>query len=441
MKIDLKKWQEDTVCPCCGGLNFSEEQDYQASEIFRDFTCSDCDSKWTERYNLTKVTSSGVADLEVLSKNEEALKKENESLKEIIEKMSQYLTTEGSTLFKKNKYPFVVNNIIDNNKLLEWAKDNMNYSDEVYVEVIRHKIVVTKNNGEIKYAYYKHWWDFEFKANPLNEVSLKTKKFDFFWLDPVHESDPDSNSSGLYEVATWPKDSLEFKCYSKLEYDDYDHNADDGKFGLELGYFDCENVCIDSYEETWFDTEEDREAYIAESNMMLNAEKIPEYVEDPKYYKDLRYYTEDAVFHIRNEDGSEAEVYKNELWQLVELDKLGSFFVKIEIINGDTVRVNMTPTLQGGLMSTCKADYIDVDLKYINIPLETLVKYAFLYENYDNGVSFDFQGNESIEGFYANIVSFEFDADNSIIATIQDMEGSHFDVSWEEIKDSQFDVQ
>lgn len=67
-----------------------------------------------------------------------------------------------------------------------------------------------------------------------------------------------------------------------------------------------------------------------------------------------------------------------------------------------------------------------------------LADYIFVSENYAS-TSFEFEGNDDIEGFYAHVVSFKFETDNSIIATIVDMEDVHFDVSWDEIKDSEFD--
>ncbi len=67
-----------------------------------------------------------------------------------------------------------------------------------------------------------------------------------------------------------------------------------------------------------------------------------------------------------------------------------------------------------------------------------LADYIFVSENYAS-TSFEFEGNDEIECFYAHIVSFKFETDYSIIATIVDMEDEHFDVSWDEIKDSEFD--
>lgn len=35
---NLQKWQEETICPCCGSKNFSNYEDYQSEEIFRIYT-------------------------------------------------------------------------------------------------------------------------------------------------------------------------------------------------------------------------------------------------------------------------------------------------------------------------------------------------------------------------------------------------------------------
>ncbi|AXH16336.1 hypothetical protein CP985_14205 [Malaciobacter mytili LMG 24559] len=83
---NLQKWQEETICPCCGSKNFSNYEDYQSEEIFRIYTCDDCDESWTERYNLTKISSFG-NELEIPSEKENRLEKENQVLRSTINKL------------------------------------------------------------------------------------------------------------------------------------------------------------------------------------------------------------------------------------------------------------------------------------------------------------------------------------------------------------------
>ena len=75
------------------------------------------------------------------------------------------------------------------------------------------------------------------------------------------------------------------------------------------------------------------------------------------------------------------------------------------------------------------------------MPLDTLVTFYYLDSNYTNDVFFFFVGSDEIEAFYARISSFKFDTDNSIMVTIVDMENNYFDVSWDEIKNSNFDIE
>lgn len=153
----------------------------------------------------------------------------------------------------------------------------------------------------------------------------------------------------------------------------------------------------------------------------------------------MRYYSSDTIFKIRKDNGSEAEVTKNELWQLVELDGLSSYFINIERL--EFLTLNKSPVLKGGHMSPYYNDYSFLNDKEEFLPLDTLVTFYHLDSNYTNDVGFEFVGNDDIEAFYARVISFKFDTDNSIIVTIVDMEDNYFDVSWDEIKDSNFDIE
>lgn len=84
--INLKNWHEETICPCCGSSDFSNSDDYQSNEIFRDFTCNSCNAKWVERYNLTKVNAYGM-DLDIHSEVEESILKENQIFKDFIKSL------------------------------------------------------------------------------------------------------------------------------------------------------------------------------------------------------------------------------------------------------------------------------------------------------------------------------------------------------------------
>ncbi len=264
----------------------------------------------------------------------------------------------------------------------------------------------------------------------------------YFWKDPSHSEGPENHASGLCSVVEWPKECLVFKCFSKLAYEDYDHNEDEGKFGLEIGEFDNEGTCIESFENTWFETELARDEYIKRNGLYLDSTKIPEYVNDSNYFTDLRNYPTDTIFYIKKVDGGEAEVFRSELWQLVDLEKDFNISISlfINFINkDDETEMLHSPMLKDGTMSPYHADFYSIEKSHHLLPLNLLVAYYFLETNYANSVSFDFEGNDDIEGFYAHIVSFKFETDNSIIATIVDMENCHFDVSWDEIKNSKFD--
>lgn len=521
--IDLKKWTNETICPCCGSFNFSDSGDFQSNEIFRDFTCGDCDAKWTERYNLTKVTS-GEIDLEILSENEERVIAENKLLKEFIknlgysdaqiaiisnkkkvhlepkclslrtnglmfdsEKYTINNTLEGTFLvdndlvdvyitqlnevsvsilssnpgertlefakevvdfdvrtylinrYQEEKYPFFYDGEIDKELLIEWANVNMEYGSEICLYINNQYVRFEKENGIIKYSSFNTSLDYYLNEIPFEVTIVETKKYNLFWVDPAYIEGPDKHTSGFCEVVEWPKESLVFKCFSKLEYEDYDHCEDEGRYGLELGIFDSEKTCLESFENIWFETEEQREIFIKDSTAFIDVEKIDEYSKDEKYITDLRYYSSDTIFNIRKDNGSEAEVTKNELWQLVELDGLSSYFINIERL--EFLTLNKSPVLKGGHMSPYYNDYSFLNDKEEFMPLDTLVTFYHLDSNYTNDVSFEFEGNDEIEAFYARISSFKFDTDNSIIVTIVDMEDCYFDVSWDEIKDSNFDIE
>lgn len=269
--------------------------------------------------------------------------------------------------------------------------------------------------------------------------NCSNKKYDLFWVDPAFAEGPDKHTSGLCEVVVWPKECLELKCYSKLEYEDYEHCNNEDQYGLELGSFDCEKTCLESFENIWFETIEQREEYIKESGFLLDVEKIEEYLEDEKYYKDLRNYSPDTIFYIKKEDGGEAEVFGSELWQLVEEDNIMSF-VNIQVEEDGDIRLSHSPKLKDGTMSPYSIDYDYIVQKHLHLPINLLVKLYHLKTNYTGDVRFDFIGNDDIEAFYARIESFKLDTDNSIIATIVDMEDEYFDVAWEEIKNSEFDI-
>ena len=55
------------------------------------------------------------------------------------------------------------------------------------------------------------------------------------------------------------------------------------------------------------------------------------------------------------------------------------------------------------------------------------------------GCQVDFDGNDEVEAFYASIDKFSRDTDDTIIVTLEDMEGYFFDVDWDEVKNNEFD--
>lgn len=264
----------------------------------------------------------------------------------------------------------------------------------------------------------------------------------YFWVDPSFNDGSDSNKSNLCEIVDYPLLSMLFKCYSKIEYNDYDHNDDDAKLGLEIGDFGINGECFESYENTWFETEEQRDKYIQSLNV-LNVEDVvkKDYYNNPDIYTDLRNYPYDTIFNIKTINGSEAEVFQNELMQLVKIDEElnYSLFVKFTNEENDT-KMFHSPMLKNGIMSPLNIDYNYIKDSHKNLPLNILVSYYFLKTNFTSEIRFDFEGNSDIEAFYARIESFKLDTDNTIIATLVDMEDNHFDVSWDEIKNSEFQV-
>jgi len=71
--------------------------------------------------------------------------------------------------------------------------------------------------------------------------------------------------------------------------------------------------------------------------------------------------------------------------------------------------------------------------------MATLTELEELKEKYQYSTSVNFEGNEDIEAFYGQIVDFKLDTDNSIIVTLRDMEDDCFDISWDEVKNLEFD--
>lgn len=271
----------------------------------------------------------------------------------------------------------------------------------------------------------------------------ETKEYKFFWVDPAFKDGPDSHSSGLCEIVDFPLLSMSFKCYAHLEYENYHHSEDEGRYGVEIGDYNIDKDCLESYENTWFHTEALREEYIKKLGLPCNVDIAkPEFFNNPDVYMDLRNYPSDTIFNIKLENGSEAEVYQNELFQRVQINISGviTLFVRFEADSGDDVKMYYSPMLKDGKMSPYYIDYNNVNNDDRYLPLQLIVNYCFLETNYTNGVTFDFEGNDEIEGFYATIVSFKFDTDSSIIATIVDMENNYFDVSWNEIKESNFEL-
>lgn len=521
--INFTKWVEEAVCPCCGGRNYSDEPYYETTEVFRDFTCNDCESEWSERYNLTLVTANDI-DFAITSESEDRLQTQNNQLKTFIKNLgynehqiSMICNNKGDdvrldlkclslrlndeafdiNIYEKNdtieanfligkdlvnvrvtsnnvianvlsdkithqdtidfmdeitdcdarrflldkyqeaKYPFLHDSEIDKDLLKEWATSNMIFGDFFTLIINNKYIKIQNNNGEIICTEYNTMLDACYEISEKSET-IETNKYPYYWIDPEFKSqNADIFASGLCEIVDYPLLAMIFKCYSKLEYKDYNHDKEDGRYGLEVGEFDINGDCLDSFENSWFETEEQREEYI-KSLGLLNLEEVikEEFYNNPKIYRDLRNYCEDAIFEITTIHGSEAEVSKSELWQLVEIEAAGKYglFVNIEE-NG----INHSPALVSGSMSPYFQDFTLIDKEYRNLPIEQLATFAFLQTIYtEDRLSFDFDGNDEIEAFHAHIVSFKFDTDNSIIATLVDMEGNRFDVSWEEIKNSEF---
>lgn len=512
-KINLKKWIEETICPCCSGSDFCDVDDFHSNEIFRDFTCNSCNTKWTERYNLTKITS-GDLDLEITSELEDKLLKENELLQKFIkiqgysdiqlkmicnsekvylepkclslkaddcnfasEKYSKndileaiflidndlvkvvvssdnsiFVNIESETnnertlefanevkdfdvrkylidRYLEEKYPFLYDGEIDNDILKEWAKENMNYGIDFCLFINNQYVKFEKMNGKIRYSSFDTILDYKLDASPLNVTILDIKAYHLFWVDPSYIEGPNNHSSNFCEVLTWPKEEMSLKCYSKLVYEDYEHCQDEGTFGLEIGYFDIEGTCLESIENIWFETESKRDYYIKRNNLVIDVSKISEYSKDEKIFTNLENYPNDTIFNIKTSTNSEAEVTKDELWQLVETP-FGEFFVNI-----DNENINMSPVQKGGYISPYyKEEYIIYPCEK-NILLQTLVVLKHLNDNYLD-TFFHYKGNEDIQNFEARIDSFRLDSDNSIIVVLVDQEDMYFDVSLDEIIDN-----
>lgn len=203
-------------------------------------------------------------------------------------------------------------------------------------------------------------------------------------------------------------------------------------FGLEIGDFDYEGTCIESFENTWFETELARDEYIKRNGLYLDSSKIPEYVNDANYYTDLRNYSTDTIFYIKKVDGGEAEVTKNELWQLIEPKDIPPYFINM-VIEGNTILYKNSPMIPGGEMSLHYDDVEILSKEELLLPLETLVKYYHLVNNHIRD-EFFFEGNDDTQEFNATIVKFRVDTDNSIIVVLEDQEEQWFDLSYDEIK-------
>lgn len=123
--INLKNWHEETICPCCGSNDFSNSDDYQSNEIFRDFTCNSCNAKWVERYNLTKVTAYGM-DLDIHSEVEESILKENQIYKDFIKSLG-YSDVQLAMIKDKAKVHLEA-------KCLSLKSDGMIFNPSNYIE-------------------------------------------------------------------------------------------------------------------------------------------------------------------------------------------------------------------------------------------------------------------------------------------------------------------
>lgn len=513
--INLKNWHEETICPCCGSSDFSNSDDYQSNEIFRDFTCNGCNAKWVERYNLTKVTAYGI-DLDIHSEVEEDLLKENQIYKDFIKSLSysdvqlsmiknkakvhleakclslksdgmifnpsNYIesdnldalfligkdlvsvyvsqwnevsisilseTTDPITLqfaenvkdfnvrkyiidrYQEEKYPFLYDSEFDIDLLDEWSTTNMSFGTVISLYNNDEYVFIERSNGILKLESFKQSIDYYTSGTPTSSIIRPKTKYKLFWVDPAFKKEKE-HTSGLCEVVNWPIESLVFKCFSKLAYEDYEHCQDEGKFGLEIGVFDYEGTCIESFENTWFETELARDEYIKRNGLYLDSSKIPEYVNDANYYTDLRNYSTDTIFYIKKVDGGEAEVTKNELWQLIEPKDFPPYFINM-VMEGNTILYKNSPMIPGGEMSLHYDDVEILSKEELLLPLETLVKYYHLVNNHIRD-EFFFEGNDDTQEFNATIVKFRVDTDNSIIVVLEDQEEQWFDLSYDEIK-------
>ena len=513
--INLKNWHEETICPCCGSSDFSNSDDYQSNEIFRDFTCNSCNAKWVERYNLTKVTAYGM-DLDIHSELEDGLLKENQIYKDFIKSLgysdeqlamikdkakvhleakclslksdgmifnpSNYIesdnldalfligkdlvsvyvsqwnevsisilseTSDPITLqfaenvkdfnvrkyiidrYQEEKYPFLYDSEFDMDLLDEWSTTNMSFGTVISLFNDDEYVFIERSNGILKLESFKQSIDYYTSGTPTSSIIRPKTKYKLFWADPAFYKKQE-HTSALCEVVNWPIESLVFKCFSKLAYEDYEHCQDEGKFGLEIGDFDYEGTCIESFENTWFETELARDEYIKRNGLYLDSSKIPEYVNDANYYTDLRNYSTDTIFYIKKVDGGEAEVTKNELWQLIEPKDIPPYFINM-VIEGNTILYKNSPMIPGGEMSLHYDDVEILSKEELLLPLETLVKYYHLINNHIRD-EFFFEGNDDTQEFNATIVKFRVDTDNSIIVVLEDQEEQWFDLSYDEIK-------
>lgn len=517
VEINLKNWHEETICPCCGSNDFSDSDDYQSNEVFRDFTCNSCNAKWVERYNLTKVTAYGM-DLDIHSEVEDGLLKENQIYKDFIKGLgysdvqlamikdkakvhleakclslksdgmifnpSNYIksdnldalfligkdlvsvyvsqwnevsisilseTTDPITLqfaenvkdfnvrkyiidrYQEEKYPFLYDSEFDMDLLDEWSINNMPFGTVLSLYNDDEYVFIERSNGILKFESFKQSMDYYTGGTPTSSIIRPKTKYKLFWADPAFYKKQE-HTSGLCEVVNWPKESLVFRCFSKLAYEDYEHCQDEGKFGLEIGHFDYEGTCIESHENTWFETELAREEYIKANGLYLDSSKISEYVNNPTYYTDLRNYSPDTIFYIKKADCGDAEVTKNELWQLIEPKDIPAYFIRFEI-EGNTILYKNSPMLIGGDMNLHYDDVEILSKEELLFPVETIVKYYHLVNNHKRDELF-FKGNDEIQEFMAQIVNFRIDTDNSIIVVLSDQEDNWFDVSFEEIKEN-----
>lgn len=62
-----------------------------------------------------------------------------------------------------------------------------------------------------------------------------------------------------------------------------------------------------------------------------------------------------------------------------------------------------------------------------------------LQDEYSYKTLVNFEGNEDVEAFYGGVEDIYRDEDGEIVVSLRDMENNVWDVSWEEIKNSEFD--